>query len=323
MSPITLTPTTSENLPLLREFAKYLDITSIIQDFIRSVIFAIYHGLYVLAKGARSVFEAILGFLDFTESTQLNELFQAYKPLIWVLMILSLMFVGYLIMFNKLQHRENVVTNIIILLVMMTILPMAITQFNSFVRTFLDDANQTQAEQQSATVVDDIFLSSIVDVELLARSGWPPIDEDLRLNQLTVDSLETFDINTRITDTSIHTALDEKLVYDQVTKMERSKLLPEILKEYYYRFSVNYWRGIFGLGVLAFVYIIYAIITARLILELAINKILALLISASDLHSGQRMKGAIIEIIKAYLTIIGMIFMTVIFGHFVNWLYHS
>ena len=325
IGPIDIPRVVSENIDILRRFAEYLEITTISNDFFRSVIFYFYKAIYFLAKSSKGVFESVLNFIDFTDSQQLNQLFATYKPLIWIIMMLSLMFVGYLIMFNKLQNRENVVTNLIILLVMMTLLPLSVSQLNNFIETFLYDARATEEEGESLTtgsVVDDIFLGSFVDVELLARNGWIDVDETSRLNILTPESMAYFDINQRITSTEIHPALNEKLSGDDGVPLERGRILPEVLKEYYYRFSVNYWRGLFGLGVLAFVYLIYAIITARLIFELAINKILALLISASDLHSGQRMKGAILEIIKGYLTILGMIFMTVIFGHFVNWLYH-
>ncbi|MFP3360690.1 hypothetical protein R0K17_25590, partial [Planococcus sp. SIMBA_143] len=75
-------------------------------------------------------------------------------------------------------------------------------------------------------------------------------------------------------------------------------------QEYYYRYTVDWINLIGTLLVMAFVLITISVKLAKLFFELAFNYVLAGFIAPTDMHSGQKMKQVVQNILNIFLVTI-------------------
>ena len=88
----------------------------------------------------------------------------------------------------------------------------------------------------------------------------------------------------------------------------------------YYSWHFLFCQGVGYLLIIAYVYILVGIKQAGVIFNLAVLKIISPLILASDLHSGERVKAVIKEVLNSYIMIIGMHFLVTLYSFYMIWI---
>nr|WP_143747459.1 hypothetical protein [Marinococcus halophilus] len=232
------------------------------------------------------------------------------------------MFIGYLLILKQdAVNRPALVSNVFMALAIMTILSVGMNQANEFTDQAVDAVN---FENGTNTLADDAIKNNITDVALYDLQGWesteleeenqinPSYAQDLTINaplneDTQINSDETLnDRGQDIVSKKIQTLPDGTR---QVTDLEDGGWISNITQEYYYRYNVDWVPLIATLTVVAAVLVIIGVKLATLFFNLAFNYVLAPLVAASDMHSGQRMKQVVQNIISIFMVTI-MVFLS-------------
>ena len=98
----------------LLEFAEYLNEGSMVTDVFRWLGWAIVRGVATLVDGLEKVTDDVLLIKVFFENEEVTQFLVTIRPLLWLLFALSLVFVGYLLIFQRKMNAEIVAINIVL-----------------------------------------------------------------------------------------------------------------------------------------------------------------------------------------------------------------
>ena len=79
----------------------------------------------------------------------------------------------------------------------------------------------------------------------------------------------------------------------------------DILKDYYYRYSINWWTIIFSLIAMVITLLFTCFKSGRIVIEVAMHSVIAPFVAVTDLASGQRIK----ELIKSFIALFAVLFL--------------
>ncbi|MEK4306888.1 pLS20_p028 family conjugation system transmembrane protein [Oceanobacillus sp. FSL K6-0251] len=300
----------------LVEFGDYLSKGTVVQDVIRQFMWWLVQGLVWIVDSLENVTDTILGLKGFYDNPQFVDFIEAFRPVLVVLLALSLLFIGYLLIFQKQFNREAVLTNIFVALIVIVLLGAGMDKADKFTGDAINAINNAGEEEEGGTVATDVVRDNIVDISVFDINGWESTDVDA-YNQLSSDYVMDINIKSYLTEGSQITE-EQELTDDgeeilshsietigdgnrKVVELEDGNWVTDITKEYYYRYTVDWFNIIATLAILGFVLVTIAIKLAKLFFELAFNYVLASLVAPADLHSGQKTKTVIQNILSIFV----------------------
>jgi len=322
----------------LLEFAEYLNEGSMVTDVFRWLGWAIVRGVATLVDGLEKVTDDVLLIKVFFENEEVTQFLVTIRPLLWLLFALSLVFVGYLLIFQRKMNAEIVAINIIICLGILTILGTSMSKINDFTDatiSFTKNGEQKQSiangEGQEAisdssgnesglygggSVSDSIIKRNVVDLVMFDRDNWKFTDLEEKNNFAEskaryIDAQQKFDAD-KLSDIDIDLSKDGKKISQNYLALGVENETPvkfdqgglEYNNVYYYRYTINWFTILVTLAVMGFTLFSIAYKICRLSFELAFNHILATIIAPIDIHDGQKTKKIIQEIIATFAVII-------------------
>lgn len=322
----------------LLEFAEYLNEGSMVTDVFRWLGWAIVRGVATLVDGLEKVTDDVLLIKVFFENEEVTQFLVTIRPLLWLLFALSLVFVGYLLIFQRKMNAEIVAINIIICLGILTILGTSMSKINDFTDatiSFTKNGEQKQSiangEGQEAisdssgnegglygggSVSDSIIKRNVVDLVMFDRDNWKSTDLEEKNNFAEskaryIDAQQKFDAD-KLSDIDIDLSKDGKKISQNYLALGVENETPvkfdqgglEYNNVYYYRYTINWFTILVTLAVMGFTLFSIAYKICRLSFELAFNHILATIIAPIDIHDGQKTKKIIQEIIATFAVII-------------------
>jgi len=322
----------------LLEFAEYLNEGSMMTDIFRWLGWAIVRGIATLVDGLEKVTDEVLLIKVFFENEDVAQFLVTIRPLLWLLFALSLIFVGYLLIFQRKMNAEIVAINIIICLGILTILGTSMSKVNDFTDatiSFTKNGGQNQAitndEGQQAisdssvnegglygggSVSDSIIKRNVVDLVMFDRDNWKSADIEEKNNFAEskaryLDAQQKFDAD-KLSDIDIDLSKDGKKISQNYLALGVENETPvkfdqgglEYNNVYYYRYTINWFTILVTLAVMGFTLFSIAYKICRLSFELAFNHILATIIAPIDIHDGQKTKKIIQDIIATFAVII-------------------
>lgn len=322
----------------LLEFAEYLNEGSMVTDVFRWLGWAIVRGIAALVDGLEKVTDDVLLIKVFFENEDVAQFLVTIRPLLWLLFALSLVFVGYLLIFQRKMNAEIVAINIIICLGILTILGTSMSKVNDFTDatiSFTKNGGQNQTiangEGQEAisdssvnegglygggSVSDSIIKRNVVDLVMFDRDNWKSTDLEEKNNfseskARYLDAQQKFDAD-KLSDIDIDLSKDGKKISQNYLALGVENETPvkfdqgglEYNNVYYYRYTINWFTILVTLAVMGFTLFSIAYKICRLSFELAFNHILATIIAPIDIHDGQKTKKIIQEIIATFAVII-------------------
>ncbi|WP_298788573.1 pLS20_p028 family conjugation system transmembrane protein [uncultured Marinococcus sp.] len=309
-------------LEYLERFSDELTKGTIVIDLLRMMAWMFVKGMAWIVDAFQNITDSMLGLKLLYDNPQITEFVNTMQPVLVILMAMNLMFIGYLLILKQdAVNRPALVSNIFMALAIMTILSVGMNQANEFTDQAVDAVN---FENGTNTLADDAIKNNITDVALYDLQGWetteleeenqinPSYAQDLTINaplneDTQINSEETLkDKGQDIVSKKIQTLPDGTR---EVTDLEDGGWISNITQEYYYRYNVDWVPLIATLTVVAAVLVIIGVKLATLFFNLAFNYVLAPLVAASDMHSGQRMKQVVQNIISIFMVTI-MVFLS-------------
>ncbi|WP_022795083.1 pLS20_p028 family conjugation system transmembrane protein [Marinococcus halotolerans] len=309
-------------LEYLERFSDELTKGTIVIDFLRMMAWMFVKGMAWIVDAFQNITDSMLGLKLLYDNPQITEFVNTMQPVLVILMAINLMFIGYLLILKQdAVNRPALVSNIFMALAIMTILSVGMNQANEFTDQAVDAVN---FENGTSTLADDAITNNITDAALYDVNGWETteLDESNKINpsyaqDLTINAPLNEDTNINSEDDLSETGQDivEKKIQTlpdgtrEVVDLEDGGWISNITQEYYYRYEVDWVPLIATLTVVAAVLVIIGVKLATLFFNLAFNYVLAPLVAASDMHSGQRMKQVVQNIISIFMVTI-MVFLS-------------
>ncbi|WP_215112692.1 MULTISPECIES: pLS20_p028 family conjugation system transmembrane protein [unclassified Exiguobacterium] len=307
----------SDLITKLQEYEDVLQISSMVNDALRSMGWILVRGLSVLIDGLESITDQILLTNTFFNNDQVVEFVLTIQPFLYVLLAGSFLFTGYLLIFQKKFERESFLINLFITLLILGLLSPTMSRIQEFSDEAIAEIGTDSLYDREASLSESILKRNVHDlIEHDSKNFDATTGESL--NAIPTELIDNIRIN-EIFDKNNYdlSATGNKLAESYILWNGKETSLGKLDQggvewnnQYYYRYQPN-WLTIFvTLGIMGFTLFSIAYKLARLSFELAFNYVLAIIVAPADLHSGQKTKKVIQSILNTFLVII-LIFVSI------------
>lgn len=273
------------------------DVTSIM---LRWIGWMIIKFLALVIDGVEQTSVQIYTLLGFFDSQEINDFIDKYRPIIWGILALSFVIIGIKIIFAKIKDRSELPANLLYAIVVIMLLPIAMTKFQEVSTVTIDsinDYNYSSANKIVKQNLYDLYYLSENDFDFDEKNGIP---EDNIFNIDITDKLDKSEITKKYRE-----VFQKKVIIDAYGRLKLVNLQTGwFIKEGFFRYKLDFIIVMFTLIAIALTLACMCFKTAKLIIELAFNKIFAIFYAFADIENGKRLK----EIIKH----IGAIFVVLI-----------
>lgn len=258
-------------------------------------------GLVWVAEQCAKLFDESFKFIDFTRYEPVEKFLTSWKPVVFALISLSILFLGLIMIFWQ-EKKPKLMMNICLAVLIMTSSGYLIDQLNGFVTDDIRSAilNDGDTSTGSSGLVYDMVGNSIYDLIYIddkLDGGLMKMTKNNRklYDDFTKEDLELMSINEVLKPDDVK-AESKDLVSNRIYYKKGNLELKEIyngvawtdlLNEYYYRYDVEWFTVIVGLVSLIIVYVCLAYKVVRILYEVVVQRLLAALYSA-NLSSGQK-----------------------------------
>ena len=327
---------TPEITKLLIKFSEYLNFNGVVQDVLQYLKYIILRGLYFLADAGYKAYKAIFELNTYFDSEKVNFIYKTALPITLGILFLSFVYIGYRMLLQKKDDRVGFVSNLILACCLILILPTALISLNTVSKLGFDMINtfnaggrskqetyelnkkiKTDTNQELATEVspvDNIYKTLFIDMQKINDEKFKKDIDLINPNNLTVAELN------RIDPTRLIKEKNEILNYKLNGNKAEEVGYTVFGNPGYYSWSILFWRGVAYLLIITYVYILVGIKQAGVIFNLAVLKIISPLVLSSDLHSGERTKAVIKEVLHSYVMLVGMHFLVTLFSFYLIWI---
>lgn len=297
----------------LEEFQEYLNLSNTFTDIFRWFGWVFVQGLAWCVDMLENVTDDILLLNTFYNNAEIAAFVDSIKPLLYILLAFSILYAGYLLIFQKKFDREGMVVNILIACTIIVLLNPGMNKVSEFTTAAID-ATKVEAlyPQDDSTLSGSIIQRNVTDLSEVDKNNWsttelpvPNSTSPSKINNINIREKYNNDTD-RISRegkeiSEYRLSLDSTGEY-RAEKLDQSGL--EWNNEYYFRYSIDWVTIIITLGVMVFTLFSISLKLARLSFELTFNYILALLIAPIDVHDGQKTKKILQAIFNTFIVTI-------------------
>lgn len=308
----------------ISEFADYLNVANIFTDVFRWLIWVLVQCVGVIVDGLEKVTDEVLLIKTFFQNPEIVAFVDTIRPFLYILLAFSLLYAGYLLIFQKKFDREGMAMNVFIAMIVILLLGTGMEKANEFTDEAINAVKTGGLyESEEGTLSDMVIQQNVTDLVMFDQNGWSTTDLSSP-NSFTPSKAKKLDIKQRFTksdlediDIKISPESEDISKYylvlgegdsEKIAKFDQSGL--EWNNEYYYRYDVDWITLIVTLAVMGFTLFSVAYKLARLSFELTFNYVLAILIAPADIHDGQKTKKVIQSILNTFLVMI-LIFLSI------------
>ncbi len=295
----------SEVMGILTSYNDVFQLNTMPEYIMRFFLWGLIKILVFLSNSIEGFFDAALSLNGFFASEGINKIFTKLSPIIWAFLSLSIIYIGYKIMFDREFKKEKAFQNTILALCTIVLLPTLMIQLSNITISSvkaLDGIDNNKVKLSANKIIKD----NMYDLYYLDSFKFSGKNLRNNINEKDIDYID------------IHETIDESKVKNKdvflnristdVNSKKELKALDngffDVIKEKYYRFNLDYMVVITTLLCNTAVMLFASIKIVKLFLELAVGKLLALLMATSDIGNGQKTK----EVIKYLVNIFAVIF---------------
>ncbi|MEJ9147499.1 hypothetical protein P4520_20550, partial [Bacillus thuringiensis] len=308
---------------ILIQFQDILDINGIVSNILRWCGQRILFGLLYLNEIVEKVVMQVITSNDFFQYSGINDLRNGMSMVIWALLTVTIIAVGYQLMFNKIEKRTNVILNGLLSILFLVGGPILMDNLNKIASAGVKDLHG-----EPGSIGVSIVKSNLADLNFYAKENFQlPKPNEKRINNISEENLKHIDFNETVNMKDARDegedALNSRLVLSYDNKLKTEDLDNgwfDVFKEAYYRWDINWGSVLISLIVTAFALLISIVKVGRIIYELAFHNIFGALVAATDISSGQRLKKIINEIFSCYAVIFCMALLLKIYSLYIGWL---
>lgn len=298
-------------IQILQNNSDIFKLDTILARTVRELLWGIVKVLGYIVDSISTVTDKLFVLDTFYNSQVVVDFINSVKPLIAVLFALSLLGIGYQLMFSQTKQFRKIGTNVLVALAVILVLPMAMDRMN----TLTGYGVNAVKGNLPTDITNEIIKSNVGDLVTYDKSDFnkeeikklssannikigkiryidpTSLMEPSVMNEMTIKNKEVFSKKLVVTDTG-----DFKLAGLNQGWMT-------FWKEYYYRFNVNFLNIIVSLGVIGATLAFTCFKLAKMIFELAYNKFLAILVAPADINDGQKTKQVIQNIMSTFIVV--------------------
>lgn len=299
----------------IEEFGEFLSIGTVISDMVRWIGWVFIKGLAFIVDGLESVTDEVLLIKQFFQNPEIVAFVDTIRPFLYILLAFSLLYAGYLLIFQKKFDREGMAINLFIALTIVIVLSQGMGKANEFTDEAIEAINTTDLYGKGEGSLSDTIISKqLTDLLEFDKKKWETIEVNPP-NTLPLSMIGHISVTEKLNEDRKELELSSegkdiiahKLTWSvsekELVELEDSKLMPW-KNESYYRYDINWLTLLTTLAVMAFTLFSIAYKLARLSFELTFNYILALLVAPADIHDGQKTKKIMQSILNTFLVII-------------------
>ncbi len=299
-------------LDKLLKYDNILHIDNLFTWMMRNLGWEIVKLLCLLLNSVQGLVDKVLKLNNFFQNKELQAFIDSFRPVLYLILAISLIFLGYQIMLNKKERFFNLFNNFIIAICVIIFLPMFMIEFNGLIMSAVGatgtiDNNMLATKIVKDNIADLLLYDSVnFDVSKLDVSNNIPEE-----NILNIDVVEGMGSN--FSDLRNEELFKKKVTVDkdgQKILVDLSKGFLGVGNEQYFRYSINFFTIIVTLLVLSATFIFSSIKIARIIFELAFFKFFAAIAAFADLSGGEKLKEIVKTIVNSFLVIF---FISVVF----------
>lgn len=308
---------TEEVITVLKKNRDIFHTSTIPGGIFRYIGWSVMKGLVWVAEQCAKLFDESFKFIDFTRYEPVEKFLTSWKPVVFALISLSILFLGLIMIFWQ-EKKPKLMMTICLAVLIMTSSGYLIDQLNGFVTDDIRSAilNDGDTSTGSSGLVYDMVGNSIYDLIYIddkLDGGLMKMTKNNRklYDDFTKEDLELMSINEVLKPDDVK-AESKDLVSNRIYYKKGNLELKEIyngvawtdlLNEYYYRYDVEWFTVIVGLVSLIIVYVCLAYKVVRILYEVVVQRLLAALYSA-NLSSGQKTLKILDSIKDSYITLI-------------------
>lgn len=287
---------------ILRKNSSLFESNSIGSSVLRYIGWGITKGLASVAKSAANLYDTCFDFVDFTKYKPVREFINEWEDVFVALVTLSLLLIGVLLIIGW-DKKPKILINGLIALAVMTSSSYVINRMNSLisneVRTEIlgeESASSVVYETVGANIHDLLYLDQSVGLENLNKEN----NADLVYDSFTKTQFKNIKINETVDPDDFEG--DAAEILDQALEMKVGKgntfvyglqsiyggvAWTDLLNEYYYRYSVEWGVMWLELISLAIIYLFFSYKVIRILYEIVVHRLLAVLYAA-NLNNNQK-----------------------------------
>ncbi|MDU4843967.1 MAG: hypothetical protein E6X49_22895 [Leclercia adecarboxylata] len=280
------------------------ELNSPMSHVLRWVGWGLIKMLAFLANGVESVVNNIYSLNGFFSSKHINKLVNDFLPLIWVILAISIAFLGLKIIFDRDFKMNKLVKNIAISVSVVMLLPMGMTHLEKITSKSIEGVKSEYKLSANKIIKDNLY-----DLYYLDSKDF----ESKEKNNISVKNITNATINiceeVDTSDLKNKDVFKYKLVTDAKGKNVKRELDSSffgLFSENYYRFKFNFWGIFISLGCTAITLLATSFRISRIIFELGFVKFFGIMYSFADISNGQRIK----EIIRCIVSNFVVLFLT-------------
>ncbi|MBD8045859.1 pLS20_p028 family conjugation system transmembrane protein [Clostridium faecium] len=253
----------------------------------------------------------------FFNSQEMNQFINKYKPLIFIILAISITVIGIRIMFNKKQNRSQIPSNLIFSICVVVLLPIFMIKLNQMTTIAVDDLTGKYTSSANELIKNNLY-----DLYYLDKNNYNLTGPK---NNIPADNITNLDINEKL-DTKNIEEKNKKIFEKKVKRGNDGSIKLEKLddgwffSEEYYRYSVDFITVILSLSATGVTLVCVALKIARLIFELAFNKMFATLFAFADIDDGKKIREIIKHIGSIFAVLFTMAVMLKLYILFNSWL---
>ncbi|ELC8331490.1 hypothetical protein QYB80_001387 [Clostridium perfringens] len=295
---------------ILLAYSEYFSKSNFIIYGFRLVGWVFIKGLGFLVDKLEDVVKSVTVVTDFFNSPEITNLINKFSPLLYLLLVASIIFIGYQLVINKKFDRSKLPMNIILALCIIVVMPLAMSKANILTNKVI---GEIQGESQFS---DQIIINNVTDLYLLDQANFPIKDDgtvgDIDVknnvgNNITkINPIEEIDRD-KVNNKKV---FENEIIFDSNGEANLNKIVG-LFKwdDEYYRYHINYMTIIVTLLITAFVMIFTSVKMIKLSIELAFSKVMTTFVAVADLSNGQRMRQSVNGIISIFVAMISTMLM--------------
>lgn len=294
---------------------------SIAGSVLRTIGWGLLFLLALLGSACADLYDTCFGFVDFTTYEKVTVFINDFKPVFIALICASLVFLGILLIFWQ-EKKPKFVMNLVIAVLVVSSSSFIINAMNGFLVS--DVRREIMGTDKSSGMVYETIGSNIHDLLYLdAKVGLENLDgmtDGISNSDITYDSFPeeqfmTLNINETIEPDDVREEArdivekevgtkyeDLKTVYN-VTEVYDGVAWTDLLNEYYYRYTVDWFVVYLELLSLIIVYLFMSYKVIRLLFEIVVHRLLAYLYSA-NLSNNQKILKILDSLKDSYIVLI-------------------
>ncbi|HCD8956320.1 hypothetical protein C4V23_03390 [Clostridioides difficile] len=286
----------SEMIDILSKYDSIIVIKEFIGGAFRAVGWYLIKFLVMISNSVEGVVDKVYTLNGFFNSPEINELIKMFKPVIFVIFMVSLGYLGFQLMLNRKFKLEGLTTNIALAVVVVVALPTFMLQVAKITDTAISAVNskyETTANKVIKENLTDIYLFEANNFNKSTKNNIP---ESAVMNVNVLDELDTSKVKNK-------DLFSKKIGFDENSK----KMLVDLSDgffgmggESYYRWHLDYFNVIVTLTCIIVVIVLSSIRIAKIIAEIGIKRIFATLYSFADISTGQGLKTIVKDLFSSF-----------------------